>query len=196
MDLVKTPDSADSTALLEGTGIRSDAPASMPAPAAKVVVAGTLTRSSSVPPAKFSKEVVLNDVTNSGVISALVGGFALSNVQNLDLSHTESDLHEVNYILLYFAVHSCTCSALTSAILYRTLNLMSEDAVAVWCERRISQRILAMPMIKFVLGATAYIISVICMAMIDLADTPFYRTLALIIGIASPATVAMTYLML
>ena len=68
------------------------------------------------------KETVLNDVTNTGVMAALIGGFALSCLQSTDFrldEHDHSTLDEIIYVLLVFAVHACTCSALTSAFLYR-----------------------------------------------------------------------------
>ena len=49
------------------------------------------------------KETVLNDVTNTGVMAALIGGFALSCLQSTDFRLYESDhstMDEIIYVLL------------------------------------------------------------------------------------------------
>jgi hypothetical protein len=48
----------------------------------------------------LSKEQVLNDVTNSGVMAALVGGFALSNMQSDSWDHAGSHMDPITYLLL------------------------------------------------------------------------------------------------
>lgn len=86
-----------------------------------------------------SKVVVLNDVTNTGVMAALIGGFALSCLQSTDFRLNEdeySTVDEIIYLLLVFAVHACTCSALTSALLYREANLKEDGAtIARWATK-------------------------------------------------------------
>ena len=147
-------------------------------------------------PPPHSKEVVLNDVTNTGVMSALIGGFALSNVQSYEFNHKQNSIHSFTYVLLIFAVHACTCSALTSAILYRTINRKSESAVPAWCARGYNWMILLMPMAKFGMGTIAYIAAVLLMSFVDLIDVPFYQSVALAIGLGSMSTVVVTTVML
>jgi cytochrome bd-type quinol oxidase subunit 2 len=95
-----------------------------------------------------SKEIVTNDIANTGTVAALVGGFALSTMQGghaYDLEESYTD--NFSYLLLVFAVHACTCSALTSCILYRHINFMPDSAVPEWSSR--NYMLLVMPFAKF-----------------------------------------------
>ena len=141
-----------------------------------------------------TKTVVLNDITNSGVMAALVGGFALSNVHSGEFDHQESVMDNVTYLLLILAVHACTCSALTSALLYRSVNAMAEHAVPAWAGA--NAMMLLMPMAKFGMGCAAYIISVIVTSYRTLDEVPVSRAVALVIGVSSMSTVLMTVAML
>ena len=58
-----------------------------------------------------------------------------------------STLELLKYVTSCFAVHACTCSALTSAILYRVLHSLAEDDVERWA--RSNKLLLKMPMLKF-----------------------------------------------
>ena len=140
-----------------------------------------------------SKETVLNDVTNTGVMAALVGGFALSSVQSGSFDH-EVTFDNVAYLLLILGVHACTCSALTSALLYRHINAMSEAEVPPWSIA--NWIMLLMPMGKFGMGCAAYIVSVIFMSWRSLEIAPVPRAVSLAIGLGSMSTVVMTVVML
>jgi len=140
------------------------------------------------------KTMVLNDITNSGVMSALVGGFALSSVQSGTFYHEESMMDNVAYVLLILAVHACTCSALTSALLYRTVNMMSEEEVPAWSLS--NWLLLIMPMAKFGMGVLSYIVSVILISWRKLEDVPMTQLMACTIGVVSMSTVVMTVVML
>ena len=142
------------------------------------------------PMAVTSKEIVLNDITNTGVMAALIGGFALGNVQNGDFNVNESVVDTIDYLLLIFAVHSCTCSALTSAILYRVVNAKGDDAVPPWAAR--NHILLLAPMAKFGMGCSAYILSVLFSSFRTLHEVPIPQAIALFIGISSFATVLAT----
>ena len=122
-----------------------------------------------------TKEVVLNDVTNTGVMAALVGGFALSCVQAGHYDHANSNVDNISYLLLIFAVHACTCSALTSALLYRTVNSMPESDVPPWAATTPAWMMLLMPMAKFGMGTASYIISVIFTSFHSLEEAPTPR---------------------
>jgi hypothetical protein len=136
------------------------------------------------------KEQVLNDITNTGVMAALIGGFALSNMQANDFLHEESMLDTATYLLLTFAVHACTCSALTSAVLYREVNMMAQPAVRAWADT--NWMLLLMPMGKFGMGCVAYIVSVLFASYRALEQVPVSQGLALFIGLASLSTVVLT----
>lgn len=140
------------------------------------------------------KETVLNDVTNTGVMAALIGGFALSCLQSTDFRLYESDhstMDEIIYVLLVFAVHACTCSALTSAFLYREANVLEDGReIQAWAEKH--WMLLMMPIAKFGMGCASYIISVIFLSFRTLEEVAVTRSIAVSIGIASMSTVVMT----
>ena len=85
---------------------------------------------------------------NTGVCAALVGGFALSNLQNSTVTGDDhSALPVVVYVLSCLAVHASTCAALTSALLYRTLNMLEDESIEAWGAR--NKLVLSMPIMKF-----------------------------------------------
>ena len=141
-----------------------------------------------------SKTSVMNDVTNTGVMAALVGGFALSNLQAGDFDFELSLYDNVIYVLLVFAVHACTCSALTSAFVYRTVNYLPESEVPAWADSQ--WMILMMPIAKFAMGTLSYIVSVIFISYRTLEAVAITRAIAVIIGLSSMSTVMMTLVML
>lgn len=146
---------------------------------------------------KHTKESVLNDVTNTGVMAALIGGFALSAVQS-NTTDWEADyvatIDTIIYLLTIFSVHSCTCSALTSALLYRTVNTQVESKTAQWAER--NWMLLIMPMAKFAMGTVAYIFSVLLSSYRTLEADPGPQLIACSIGIMSFLTVVGTMIVL
>ena len=79
----------------------------------------------------------------------------------------------VTYLLLTLAVHACTCSALTSALLYREVNCMEIDTVPIWAQD--NWMMLLMPMGKFAMGCSSYIISVVFATWSRLAVVPTSR---------------------
>jgi len=86
--------------------------------------------------AKYEK--YRDDQMNTGVIAALLGGFALTNSWEMDVSssHEEGLIDLTAYCLAILSVHACTCSALTSAFLYRSLTQQSTPRKAVgWMQR-------------------------------------------------------------
>ena len=54
--------------------------------------------------------------------------------------------------ILLQSVHACTCSALTSAILYRVVSALHEDEVDRWAQNSVNKWFPRMPMIKFCMG--------------------------------------------
>ena len=102
--------------------------------------------------APIDRERLLNDLVNTGVTAALVGGFALESIESPD--ETAGTITYAIYFLSYTAVHSCTCSALTSALLYRQANLLREDDVASWANAR--KVMLTLPIVKFGFGTACF----------------------------------------
>ena len=71
-----------------------------------------------------------DDQLNTGV-AALVGGFSLTNSSEMEIGG--SLLDTFMYVLAIIAVHGSTCSALTSAFLYRTTSplVLNENLLLV-----------------------------------------------------------------
>ena len=137
-------------------------------------------------------EQLMNDIMNTGMMGALLGGFALGTVQSGGPCSSEPDDDPTDacesielwiYMTGFIAVHACTCSAITSCLLYRIANALKEDEVAAW--KTDHRYILAMPMVKFAMGALSYLMSVILMSWRDLEAAPQTQEIAMAIGIMS-----------
>jgi hypothetical protein len=143
--------------------------------------------------ASEEKSKLMNDVMNTGISAALIGGFALGNIQHDDrISGKWMDV--TFYMLSFIAVHACTCSCLTSAMMYRGANLLKDDEVVSWTER--NWLLMKLPWMKFVFGCSCYIISVIILSFRALENLPFFRWASLVIGTMSMSTVVFTFVCL
>ena len=114
-----------------------------------------------------------------GVAAALVGGFALS--------YLDAALPVYTYLLACVAVHGCTCAALVSALVYRTINKLKEEDVHGWVKRH--KMLLHTPIAKFGLGTVCYLLIVILNSWSDLDGKPWGQYLALAIGVGSMSSV-------
>lgn len=138
--------------------------------------------------APVDRERICNDLLNTSVMSALVGGFALGSLSAPGTRTVEKYI----YMLAYTSVHACTCSALTSAFLYAAVNGMEDAAVKPWSDDY--KPLLMLPMLKFVVGVMCYMVSVILTSWRDLsAGESAFRSIALFIGISSVSMVWMTF---
>ena len=63
------------------------------------------------------RAALLSQVTQTAGLGAIIGGFAFSRLTEPAPDAPTLDL--ALYVVTCFAVHACTCSALTSAILFR-----------------------------------------------------------------------------
>ena len=132
------------------------------------------------------RDQILNDITNTGVMGALVCGFALSNLQKDAPAGgwTAEGLDLAIYMPSFEGVHACTCSAITSALLYRQANALDGDREAVvW--RQAHPMLLSLPMMKFGMGCVSYLTSVILLSWQALAASALWQYLALFIGVTS-----------
>ena len=120
-----------------------------------------------------------DDMLNTGVIAALLGGFALTNSWEMD--NSGSLLDTTTYVLAIIAVHSCTCSVLSSAFLYRSLTKSDPQEAVRWMESHTT--IAALPFLKFVIGTVVYMTSVILVALKELEDVPAARLFTFVAGI-------------
>jgi hypothetical protein len=101
-------------------------------------------------PREYNKIALLNDFTSLGVIGALLGGFALSTLESGELLQSTRTSVMWTGVLMYFAVHCCTFSAISSWWLYRHINYLSEEEAVRWkLERRLIAKV---PMVSFVMG--------------------------------------------
>jgi hypothetical protein len=130
---------------------------------------------------------LLNDILNTSVMAALIGGFALNSMNVGDAGET---LDYAAYVLTCIAVHACTCSAITSAFLYRLINSTPEEGVFEFQKRY--KLLLMVPVAKFGGGCICYLISVVIRSWQDLKEKTFPRMLVLVVGVGSVSMVFMT----
>mmetsp|Transcript_3614 Transcript_3614/g.6379 ORF Transcript_3614/g.6379 Transcript_3614/m.6379 type:complete len:178 (-) Transcript_3614:42-575(-) len=144
--------------------------------------------------APVDRERLQNDMVNTGVMAALIGGFALGNLQ----VPKEGDKHEGIttgiYLMACFAVHMCTCSALSSAFIYRIVNKLDDDSVEAWAKK--FKLLLPVPLMKFVMGTVCYMMSVVLISYRDLENTPATKWIAFIFGIMGIIMVFGTFFIL
>eukprot|EP00622_Pseudochattonella_farcimen_P005025 FR740556.1.p1 GENE.FR740556.1~~FR740556.1.p1 ORF type:complete len:216 (+),score=25.48 FR740556.1:41-649(+) len=155
--------------------------------------------------APVSRDRLCNDLMNTSVMAALIGGFALNSLEapggstaaddgaadDQVFSSQTSQMDQYIYICAYISVHACTCSALTSAFIYATVNNMEDHSVHPWSEK--CKLLLMLPMMKFIAGAMAYMTSVILTAWKDLEELPVLRWIAIAIGSMSIGSVWVSF---
>jgi len=135
--------------------------------------------------APVNRERLSNDVLNTCVMAALIGGFALGNLTAP--GEDPEPIETYIYLLSYITVHACTCSALTSAFIYEAVNQMEDEHVSKWAKSH--KTLLMLPMFKFVVGCMAYMVSVILGSWHDLDGDDLAQGVALAIGVMSLGTV-------
>lgn len=127
-------------------------------------------------------EKLRDDQMNTGVISALLGGFALTNSWEMEVAQGDNTIYVAAYCLAILAVHACTCSALISAFLYRALTQQSTCRKGVeWMERHSVLQMV--PWYKFLCGTLCYVISVCLVAWSTLEVSTAGRTITLLAGL-------------
>mmetsp|Transcript_5140 Transcript_5140/g.8814 ORF Transcript_5140/g.8814 Transcript_5140/m.8814 type:complete len:214 (-) Transcript_5140:313-954(-) len=129
----------------------------------------------------MDRERVCNDLMNTSVMAALIGGFALDSMEPPD----EDPLDESIYLLAILSVHLSTCSALTSAFIYRKVNEMDDGECIKWVSKKSNQILLKAPLIKFVAGCMSYMIGIILRSYRDLSSYRATQVLAVCIGVSS-----------
>ena len=136
--------------------------------------------------AELDRDRVCSDVLNTSVMAALVGGFVLGNMQ----PSGSNTLDHVIYLASCLSVHACTCSALTSALMYRVVVRMEDDSVPRWAASH--PLLLLLPLAKFGMGCVAYLLSVILISFRDLEESAAFQYACLVIGVMSMSTVFAT----
>lgn len=145
------------------------------------------------PDAGRIRERLCSDVLNTSVMSAIIGGFALSNLQQGGYEFEEG-LHLAIYLFSFGAVHACTCSALTSAFVYRHVNNLPEAKLLAWSVKY--WWLPYLPLGKFAMGCVSYMISVILISYRDLEMFASWQIAALVFGIMSMSMVFLTVITL
>jgi hypothetical protein len=138
--------------------------------------------------AQIDRDRLCCDLLNTSVAAALVGGFALSNM----VLRSEETLDYIIYTLSCLAVHACTCSCLTTVLLYRVAVRMREEVVPIWGSKKINQWLIKLPLLKFGMGCVSYLASVVLRSFADLETTRAFQIICLVIGIMSMSTVFLT----
>eukprot|EP01052_Picozoa_sp_SAG31_P036656 SAG31_NODE_4609_length_3098_cov_2.056019_5_plen_158_part_00 len=143
----------------------------------------------------LARVVLSNDVLNTGVTAALIGGFALGSLQEGIDPAEDTVLARATYLLSLVAVHACTCSCLSSAFLYYVANVMEDnESVAVWASRH--PILLRIPILKFAAGCVCYLVSVLLLSWRHLEGGAVSRYLALGIGGGSVLMVFVTVVLI
>eukprot|EP00536_Pseudo-nitzschia_multiseries_P014295 jgi/Psemu1/327492/estExt_fgenesh1_pg.C_6830008 len=132
-----------------------------------------------------------DDQVNTGVIAALLGGFALTNSWEMDLGADTSRIDLAAYTLAILSVHGCTCSALASAFLYRSLTRKSPRAALAWLHRH--HTLAQLPWCKFMLGTLCYVASVCSVAWSSLEMSPAARWTTLFAGVSGCMFIMYTF---
>jgi len=143
----------------------------------------------------MTRDRLCNDTVNTGVMGALIGGFALSSMQawedvKLNGEPSDTTLALGIYVLNVLAVHACTCSSLVSAVLYALANRLEEDDVPAWVARH--PGLLMVPAVKFGTGCVAYLLAVILISWRALDVDETAQWVACGVGVASLTSLIVT----
>ena len=101
---------------------------------------------------EVSRERVCNDLVNTSVTAALVGGFAFTNLQSSGTVSPDG-LAVAIYLMSVIAIHCCTCSCLMGVLLYQKANGLHDKDVTSWTKQ--NKLLLSIPMMKFTVGKKA-----------------------------------------
>ena len=116
---------------------------------------------------RHQKDQMLNDFVNTGIVAALLSGFALDNFQDVE-SNDATALERCQAISMYFAVHMTTFSAISAALLYRVVNNLDDEAAHNFGEK--SALLREAPFYVFVAGGGLYIVGVVFNALAAAED--------------------------
>uniref|UniRef100_A0A7S1S420 Uncharacterized protein n=1 Tax=Alexandrium catenella TaxID=2925 RepID=A0A7S1S420_ALECA len=105
----------------------------------------------------MSRDQMLNDFTNTGVVAALIGGFALSDFSSIkDVSGTMSCARAV---VMFLATHLCTASTISASLCYRAVNALDEGQAETWSVEMSSLRLMVFAL--FAMGGVLYVVGVV-----------------------------------
>lgn len=104
----------------------------------------------------LDRDRLMNDFTNTGVMAALVGGFALGEFAE---DRGDDLIAGIRTVLMFIAVHACTYAAICSALFYRAVNLLSDQGAEEWGRRH--STLAQFPILSFAMGGGCYIVGVV-----------------------------------
>lgn len=105
----------------------------------------------------LKREQLLNDFTNTGIVGALIGGFALSDFSSI--TDVSTGVASTRCVLMFLAVHLSTASAVSASLCYRAVNALDEDQAVAWSLERAKLRMVVFA--NFCIGAVLYVAGVV-----------------------------------
>ena len=120
--------------------------------------------------------------------ATLVSGFSLGRLGKVDGTNSHDSWI---YLLLICAIHLCTCSLLSSVLIYRRIVTATPDELARMEQTTFWKVMFAFPLLKFAAGLVCYLTSVIIISSRD-TEGNWINTPVILIGICSLAMVMFT----
>ena len=122
------------------------------------------------PPPKKHKQEELARMPVQITAAALVSGFSLGRLKRIEVG-TNGELKDAEdpivYLLLIVAVHMCTCSLLSSILLYRRIVGTTDTDLALMEGQLFWKFMFRLPLISFAVGGLAYVCSVVVISFRD-----------------------------
>ncbi len=140
------------------------------------------------PPLKLRKSNVLARMPTQITSATLVSGFSLGRLAKVDGNNSHDSWI---YLLLICAIHMCTCSLLSSVLIYRRLVMSTPDELAKMEQMKFWKVMFALPLLKFAAGLVCYLTSVIIISSRD-TEGNWINVPVVVIGVCSLGMVAFT----
>eukprot|EP01043_Picozoa_sp_COSAG02_P004257 COSAG02_NODE_109_length_36250_cov_121.168903_28_plen_187_part_00 len=116
------------------------------------------------PPLKFRRTNLLARMPMQITSATLVSGFSLGRLGAVDADNSHDSWI---YLLLICAIHLCTCSLLSSVLIYRRLVMSTPNEIAQMEKMTFWKVMFALPLLKFGAGLVCYLTSVILISSRD-----------------------------
>ena len=140
------------------------------------------------PPLKKRKSHVLARMPMQITSATLVSGFSLGRLAKVDGNNSHDSWI---YLLLICAIHLCTCSLLSSVLIYRRVVMSTPDELAKMEQMTFWKIMFAFPLLKFAAGLVCYLTSVIIISSRD-TEGNWINVPVVVIGICSLGMVLFT----
>lgn len=140
------------------------------------------------PPLKLRKSNVLARMPVQITSATLVSGFSLGRLGKVEGDNSHDSWI---YLLLICAIHLCTCSLLSSVLIYRRLVIATPDELARMEQMTFWKVMFVFPLLKFAAGLVCYLTSVIIISSRD-TEGNWINVPVVVIGICSLGMVLFT----